>query len=143
MVRYCRRYLSGARCKWPTQPRNLSWTGNEYRHIGMNNLPKVAMATSLSCRVSAIAALCRPITKTPSITNSVVAIIHIKPIIAILVPKLVAMATPFRNSKSAMSSSNRLTGKPTPRIKYRAASYHTAGVIAIRKPKSGCHGNVP
>ena len=33
--------------------------------------------------------------------------------------------------------------KPTPRIKQRVASYHTTEVIAHRKPKSGCHGNVP
>jgi len=33
--------------------------------------------------------------------------------------------------------------KPTPRIKQRVASCHTTEVIAHRKPKSGCHGNVP
>jgi len=33
--------------------------------------------------------------------------------------------------------------KPTPRIKQRVASYHTTKVIAHRKAKSGCHGNVP
>ena len=65
----------------------------------------VAMATSLSCRVSAISAFCWPTTQTPSITNSVVAIIHTKLVIAILVPKLVAMATFLRTLKSAMSSS--------------------------------------
>jgi len=33
--------------------------------------------------------------------------------------------------------------KPTPRIKQRVASYHTTKVIAHRKAKRGCHGNVP
>ena len=33
--------------------------------------------------------------------------------------------------------------KPTPRIKEHVASCHTTEVIAHRKPKSGCHGNVP
>ena len=33
--------------------------------------------------------------------------------------------------------------KPTPRIKQHVASYHTTEVIADRKSKSGCHGNVP
>jgi len=33
--------------------------------------------------------------------------------------------------------------KPTPRIKQRLASYHTTEVIAHRKAKSGCSGNIP
>jgi len=33
--------------------------------------------------------------------------------------------------------------KPTPRIKQHVASYHTTEDVAHRKPKSGCHGNVP
>ena len=41
-----------------------------------------------------------------------------------------------------MSSSDSLTQKPTPRIKYCAVTYHTTEVIAYQKPKSGCHGNV-
>ena len=40
----------------------------------------VAMATSLSCRISAISAFCRPTTHTPSITNRLVAIVHTKPV---------------------------------------------------------------
>jgi len=114
VVSYCRRYLSGARCKWPTQPRHLSGTGNEYRHIGVNNLPKVSVATSLSCRVSAISAFCWPTTQTPSITNSLVAVVHTKPVIAILVPKLVAMATSLGTAKSAMSLSDSLNPKTHP-----------------------------
>ena len=51
------------------------------------------MATSLSCGVSAIPVFCWPTTQTPSITNCLVAVVHIKLVIAILVPKLVAMAT--------------------------------------------------
>jgi len=36
----------------------------------------VALATSLSCRVSVISAFCHLITETPSITNRLVAIVH-------------------------------------------------------------------
>jgi len=103
----------------------------------------VATAMSLSCTVSAISAFCWPTTQTPSITNCLVAIIHTKPVIAILVPKLVAMATTHRHSISAMSSSDSLTPKPTPRIKQCVASYHTTKIIAHQRPKIGCHGNVP
>jgi len=56
------------------------------------------MAMFVSYMVSAIAALCRPTTKTPSITNRLVAIIHTKPVIAILVPKLIVMAASLRPS---------------------------------------------
>jgi len=70
------------------------------------------MATSLSCRVSAISAFCWPTTtQIPSISNSLVAIVHIKSVIGILVPKLVAMAPSLRTSKSAMSSSDSLNPK--------------------------------
>jgi len=60
----------------------------------------VAMATSLSCRVSAIglSAFCWPTTQIPSITNSPVAIVRTKQVITILVPKLVAMATSLSTS---------------------------------------------
>jgi len=58
----------------------------------------VAMVTSLSCRVSAISAFCWPTTQIPSITNSRVAIVRTKQVIAILVPKLVAMATSLSTS---------------------------------------------
>jgi len=51
-----------------------------------------AMAMSRSCRVLAISAFRRPTTQFPSTTNCLVTIIHTKPVIAILVPKLVAMA---------------------------------------------------
>jgi len=57
--------------------------------------------------------------------------------------KWLPMATSLRTKKSAMSSSDSLTRKPTPRIKQRVASYHTTEVIAQRKAKRGCHGNVP
>jgi len=60
----------------------------------------VAVATSLSCRVSAISAFCLPTTQTPSITNSPVAIVCTMPVIAILVPKLVAkLATSLSTSE--------------------------------------------
>jgi len=61
------------------------------------------------------------------------------------------MATTLRQSISAMSSSDSLTPKPTPRIKRRVASYHTTKVITHKAtysklklcPKIGCHGNIP
>jgi len=49
--------------------------------------------------------------KHSSISNSLVVICQTKPVIAILVPKLVAMATSLRPSISAMSSSDSLTRK--------------------------------
>jgi len=52
----------------------------------------VAMATSLRCSVSAISTFCWPTTQTPSTTNSLVVVVHTKPVIAILVPQLFAMA---------------------------------------------------
>ena len=99
------------------------------------------MAMSLSCRVSAISAICRLTTQTPSRTNCPVIIILTKPVIAILVPKLVVMAMTLRYSISAMSSSDSLTPKPSPRIKQRVASYHTTKVIAHRMPKSNASQN--
>jgi len=42
-----------------------------------------------------------------------------------------------------MSASDSLTPKTASRIKYRAARYHTTKVIAQRKAKSYCHGNIP
>jgi len=74
----------------------------------------IAMATSLSCRVSATSAFCWPTTQTPSIINCLVAIIHTKPVTAILVPKLVGMAMTLRRSISAMSSSDSFTLKIHP-----------------------------
>ena len=74
----------------------------------------------------------RPLKPPPSITNRLVAIVHTKPLIAILVPKLVAMAMSLRPSISGMSSLDSLTRKPTPRIKRRVASCHTAEVISIQ-----------
>jgi len=60
----------------------------------------VAMAMSLSCKVSAISAFCRLATQFPTITSSLVAIVHSKRVIAILLPKVVAMATSLRTSES-------------------------------------------
>jgi len=59
------------------------------------------------------------------------------------------MAVTLRHSISAMSSSDSLTLKTTPRIKQCVASYHTTKVIAHKtsysklRPKIDCHGNVP
>jgi len=53
------------------------------------------------------------------------------------------MAKSLTTLKSAMSSSDSLTLKTTPKIKPRVASYHTTEVIAHRRPKSGCYGNIP
>jgi len=36
-----------------------------------------------------------------------------------------------------------LPRKSTPTIKQRVISYHTTKIIAHRKIKIGCHGNVP
>jgi len=75
-----------------------------------------AVATSLSCRVSAISAFCWPTTQTPSITNrpNIVAGVDIKPVIAILVPKLVTVATTLRHSILAMSLLDSLILKTHP-----------------------------
>ena len=80
------------------------------------------MATCLSCKVSAISAFCRLTTQTHSISNRLV-ICHTKPLIAILVPKLVALTTSLRPAISTMFSPDSLTRKPTPTIKQRVASY--------------------
>jgi len=77
----------------------------------------VAMAASLSCRVSAISAFCQLTTQAPmnsSISNRLVAIFHTKLIIAILVPKLVAMATSLGPLISAMSSLDSFIPKTGP-----------------------------
>ena len=72
----------------------------------------VAMATSISCRVSAISALhLLADHSNPSVTNCLVAIVHTQPVIAILVPKLVAVATTVRHSITAVSLSDSLTPK--------------------------------
>jgi len=68
-----------------------------------------ATTTFLSCSVSAISKLCWLITQTLSIANSLVTVVNTKPAIAILVPKLVAMALSLKTSKSAMSSLDSLT----------------------------------
>jgi len=77
----------------------------------------------------------RPL-KAPSITNCLVAIVHTKPI-AILVPKLVALAMTLRHSISVMFSSDSLTPKTYPSIKQR----HATKVIAHRKPKKPVRAN--
>jgi len=102
-------------------------------YIGSHKM--VAMATSLSCTISQISAFCCPTTQILSTTNSFITVIHTNPVIAILVPKSVGMAMSLKTSKSAMSSSDSLTRKPTPRTKYGAASYHTTDAIVRRKPK--------
>jgi len=79
----------------------------------------------------------------PIITKCLVTIIHAKPVIAILVTKLVAMVVTVRHSISATVCLHRIAWfqKPTPRNKQRVASYHTIKIIAHQKPKIGCHGN--
>ena len=72
----------------------------------------VAMATSLSCRVSAISAFCWPTTQTPSTTNSLVTIVHTKPVIALLVPKLVTMTTSLSISRPHLPHDS--WGHPSP-----------------------------
>ena len=48
----------------------------------------VAVATSLSCRVSAISAFCWPTTQTHFITNCLVTIVHKKPVNSNFSPKI-------------------------------------------------------
>jgi len=106
----------------------------------------VAMATSLSRRVSAISALCWPTTQTP-LHNQLPSCYHShKASYGNFSPKIGCYSNDLRHSISAMSSSDSLTlksWKPTPTIKQRVASYHATKSIAHRKPKISCHGNVP
>jgi len=74
----------------------------------------VAMATYFMCKVSAITAFCQPTTQTPFITNCLDAIVLTKPVIAILVSKLVAIATTLRHSMSIIFSLDSLTPKTHP-----------------------------
>jgi len=46
-------------------------------------------------------------------------------------------------SSSSFDSLIPISRKSTPRIKQRVTSYHITEVIAHRKAKRGCHGNVP
>jgi len=79
-------------------------------------------------RVSAISAFCRLTTQTPSISNSLFVIVLTKPVIAILVPKLVAMGRNILTPRPRLSSSDMLTPKPTSKIKQRVA-------LAVMQPK--------
>jgi len=103
---------------------------------------------------SAISAICRPTTQTPlhkQLPSRY--LIHTKPVIAILVPKLVAMATTLRHSSRLCLHRIAWPRKLTPRIKQCVTSYHTTKVIAHQMskktsysngvPKTGCHGKVP
>jgi len=103
----------------------------------------VAIATSLSCRVLAISAFCWSTTQTPSITNSLVAIDHAKPVTAILVPKLVAMATTLRHSISSMSSSDSLTPITHPQNQTACHWLPYNQSYSPSKSKNSCHSNVP
>jgi len=78
---------------------------------------------------------CQPTTQTPTITSYLVAVVLTKPVIAILVPKLVAMATTLRHSMLVGFLRIAWPQKPTPRIKQRVASCHTTKVIAHQRPK--------
>jgi len=81
----------------------------------MESQKMVATAMSLRCKVPAISAFCWPITQPPpNITNCLVAIVLTKPVIAILVPKLVAMAMTLRYSISARFSLDSLMPKTHP-----------------------------
>jgi len=83
-------------------------------HPYIESQKMVAMVMSLNYRVAAVSGFCWPTSQTPSITNRLVAIVHTKPAIVILVTKLVAMAISLRNSKSAIFSSDSLTPKTHP-----------------------------
>jgi len=68
-------------------------------------------------------------TQTPFMTNCLVTIVHTKPVNSNFSPKN------GWHSVLAMSSSDSLTKKPTPRIKPRVTSYHTTKVMAHQMPK--------
>ena len=80
----------------------------------------VAIATSLRCKVSAISAICWPTTQTHFITNCLVAIFLTKQVIAILVPKLVVIAT-----------SVSISGLPSNTRFLRPIRAHNPNVISI------------
>jgi len=99
----------------PSFIRNAHVVVSRQNHFAANIVPKlVSMATSISCRASATSAFCRSTTQTPSITNRLVTVVHTKPVIAISVPKSVAMATYLKPFISAMSSLDSLTPKIYP-----------------------------
>jgi len=88
--------------------RHMACTGNVLSKAMQcgGNLP-------YSCGVPVTPVFCRLITEILK-DNRLVVICHTKPDIAILVPKLDAMATTLRPSISALSSSDRLTSKDHP-----------------------------
>jgi len=96
----------------------------------------VAMATSPMCKVSAISAFCWPTTQTPFLAKCLDAIVLTKPVIAILIPKLVAMATTVRHSISTIFSSDSLTLNTHPYDQTGVTSYHTSKVITQQRPYS-------
>ena len=84
----------------------------------------------------------RPL-KLPSITNCLIAILLTKPVIAILVPKLVAMATTLRQSISTIFSSDSLTTENPPLESNSVASYHTTKVIARQSHRASYSKCIP
>ena len=114
-----------------------------YRAASYHTIPKllliesqnmVAMATSLRYTGyrQYLHSVGRPlIVISPSITNCLVAVVHTKQVIVILVPKLVAMATTHKHSISAMSLLDSLTRKPTP-IQSNTVSRYNQSYIAHR-----------
>jgi len=80
----------------------------------------------------------------PSFTRKPhVVICRQSPFAANAVPKLVAMEHPLDPRSRLCLHWIACPRKPTPRIKQCVATCHTTEVIAHRKPKSGCHGNIP
>jgi len=79
----------------------------------------------------------KSITQTPSITNQLPSRYRShKPVIAILVPKLVAWQRPLDTPSRLGFLLIAWPQKPTPRIKQQCvASYHTTKIIAHQRPK--------
>ena len=110
----------------------------------MSTPPKktVALAIPLSCMAPAISAFCWSTTQTPSITISLVAIVHTKPVIANLVRKLVTMAMPIRTSKSATSSTDKMTTTKQGRIQEFALGALPHPLLPLRSPSTRLDSSV-
>ena len=82
-------------------------------HIGSRKPKMVAVATALSCNLQGIGiiSILSADHSNPLHNQLTIAVVHTKLVIAISIPKLVAMSTTLRDSISAMSSSDMLTQK--------------------------------
>jgi len=136
------------RIAWPRKPTSRIKQRVDSYHttevIAHRNQKVVAVATSHRCRISAIYAFHRPTTQTTSITNCLVAIVHIKPVNNNFSPK-VGCHGPWQwplhtRSRLRFHPFHQIAWprKPTPRIKQHVASYHTTKVIATKPVTANC-----